>query len=148
MKAEKTKEYLGGEISITRIRLIIFIIGIVITIFMQTSVFEDLNVAIKVIIIGVLFGVGILFKVDFTNSKEIGMKIMKILKNRSLNWEKQALELGDLGMSLLHESGVMWSVGMEEQFPEKPTEHIYKQTDGTVYTATDTSPTTSTTKEE
>ena len=118
MKAEKTKEYLTGEISITRIRLIIFIVGIVLTIFMQTSVFDNLGVAIKIIIIGVMFGAGILFRVDFTASREIGLKIKDIYIDRKLTWYEKGMEFGNIGMDLLHKAGEMWQIGDKEQFPE------------------------------
>lgn len=124
MKAEKTREYLGGEISITRIRLIIFIVGIVVTVFMQTDVFESLDVALKIIIIGVMFGAGILFRVDLTASREIGLKIKDIYKDRKMTWFEKGLEFGNLGMDLLHKAGEMWQIGDAEQFPEKELEPI------------------------
>ena len=126
MKTEKTKEYLAGEISITRIRLIIFIVGIVITVFMQTNVFNSLDVALKVIVIGVLFGAGILFKVDFTASREIGLKIKDIYVDRKLTWFEKGMEFGNIGMDLLHKAGEMWQIGDKEQFPEQPEEPLNK----------------------
>lgn len=119
MKAEKTREYLGGEITITRIRLIIFIVGIVITIFMQTNVFERLDVAIKIIIIGVMFGAGILFKVDLTASREIGLKLKDIYLDRKLTWFEKGMKFGNIGMDCLHKSGDMFQLSDAEQFPEK-----------------------------
>ena len=145
MKTEKTKEYLAGEISITRIRLIIFIVGIVITVFMQTDVFDSLDVALKVIVIGVLFGAGILFKVDFTASREIGLKIKDIYVDRKLTWFEKGMEFGNIGMDLLHKAGEMWQIGDKEQFPEKPAETPLYPATSTGDWATDT---TATGKEE
>ena len=122
MKTEKTKEYLSGEIAITRIRLIIFIVGIVLTIFMATDVFDNLNVAIKIIIIGMMFGAGILFKVDLTASREIGLKLKDIYLDRKMTWFEKGMKFGNIGMDCLHKSGDMFQLSDAEQFPEKPAE--------------------------
>ena len=138
MKTEKTKEYLSGEIAITRIRLIIFIVGIVLTIFMATDVFDNLNVAIKIIIIGMMFGAGILFKVDLTASREIGLKLKDIYLDRKMTWFEKGMKFGNIGMDCLHKSGDMFQLSDAEQFPEKPEvkakDLTYETTEGYVDT--------------
>jgi len=116
-------EYFTAK-EISRIKVIIFLVGILVAIFMQTSLFGDLSEIWKVIIIAIMFGTSILFKVDFYSSKEIGKKIYTIYTDKTKTWYQKGLEFGNLGMDLLHVSGDMFQIGLDEQFPEKEPEVI------------------------
>lgn len=148
MEIKEVKDYFTKEINITRLRLIIFIVGIVIAIFMNTNAFDKLDEAIKIIIIASMFGMSILFKVDLFSKKEVGKQIVKIYKDKEMSWYEKGLQFGNIGMELLNEAGVLWGIGLEEQFPEtkKNDPYIYRTDDGIDYT--DTCPTDGTTKEE
>ena len=116
---EKANKYLTEEITIKRMRLIVFIIGVVLSIFMATDLFDNLHVVAKVLIIAGMFGVSILFKVDMFSKKEVGKQIMGIYKSKEMSWQQKCLEMGNIAVELLNEAGILWETGLDEQFPKE-----------------------------
>lgn len=114
---KKAKEFLTKE-DISRIKVLIFLAGIITTIFMQTDIFDSIHVVAKILIIAGMFGVSILFKVDFYSSREIGKRMATIYKDKDKSWYDKGQEYGNMAMDLLWRAGEMWQVGKEEQFPE------------------------------
>ena len=135
MEMKNIKEYFTKE-DVSRLRVIIFIIGIVLIIFMETSIFGNLNDVFKVLIYAILFGVSMLLKIDFSGSREVGKQIMGIYKDKNLTWYEKGTRFGNIGMQLIHKAGELWELGMEEQFEDKPT--LPKvDSDNIIYTNTD-----------
>ena len=135
MEYKTFKEYFTKE-DISRLRVIIFLIGIVLVIFMETNIFGNLNDVIKVLIYAFLFGSSILLKLDYSSSKEVGKQIITIYKDKNMSWYEKGLKFGNIGMQLIHKAGELWEIGMEEQFEDKPT--LPKgDSDNIIYTNTD-----------
>ena len=118
MEITKLKEYFTKE-DISRLRVIIFLIGIVLVVFMETKIFGNLNDVVKVLIYAFLFGSSILLKIYYSSSKEVGKQIMTIYRDKNSTWYEKGLKFGNIGMQLIHKAGELWELGMEEQFEEK-----------------------------
>ncbi len=117
-KLDKTKDYLTKE-EISRLKFIIFLIGVGVFIFMDTSLFKDLSDIAKVSIYFILWGTFVFLKIELMPAKEIGLQIKDIFLDRQLDWYEKGQQFGNIGMKLLHKAGEMWQIGDGEQFPEK-----------------------------
>jgi len=123
MEIKTLKEYFTKE-DISRLRVIIFLIGIVLVVFMETKIFGNLNDVGKVLIYAFLFGSSILLKIDYSSSKEVGKQIMAVYRDKKLTTLEKCNKFGNMGMQLIHKAGELWELSMDEQFPEKEPEVI------------------------
>lgn len=120
MEIKKAKDFLTKE-EISRLKFIIFLIGICVFIFMDTNLFRNLSDMTKIIIYAVLWGTFIFLKIDILPTKEIGHQIKEIYMDRSMTWFQKGQEFGNIGMDLLHKAGEMWQIGNKEQFEKAST---------------------------
>lgn len=117
-KITKTRVFMSKK-EISNIKFLVFLIGISIFIFMDTSLFRGLNDIIKVIIYIGLWGTFLVLGIEILPAKDIGLKIKDIYLDSKMTWFEKGQHFGNIGMELLHKAGEMWQIGNEDQFIEK-----------------------------
>lgn len=119
----KTKKWLNTP-KIKPYQMILAIVGLMVVVFMETSLYQGFPDYVKFVIYSTLILVSILAGISIIDLKEIALKLKAIMEDNSLSlWEKIQAFMR-VGMEALTKAGEGWELFHEEQFEEAKQETI------------------------
>ena len=119
----KTKKWLNSP-KIKPYQMILAIVGLMVVVFMETSLYQEFPDYAKLVIYGTLILVSILAGVSIVDLKQIAIKLREIMEDKKMSlWEKVKAFM-TVGMEALSKAGESWELFHEEQFDEVKQEKI------------------------
>ena len=113
----KTKEWMVKP-RIKPYQMIIAIIGIMVVVFMDTSLYKEFPDMVKVLIYGSLILLTILSGISIVDIKEIAQKLKEVMEDKTMTLWQKIQAFMNVGVEALSRAGEGWEMFHDEQFDD------------------------------